>query len=61
MLGWWGVPWGLVMTPVQLVRNLISMASTPDPSSPSPALEKILRHNLAAQILAEKQGSNAGA
>jgi len=29
-LGWWGIPWGLVMTPVQLVRNVVAMVRRPD-------------------------------
>src|SRR5688572_24843332 len=28
--GWWGFPWGLIMTPVQLGRNLIGMVRPPD-------------------------------
>ncbi|TAK74788.1 MAG: hypothetical protein EPO12_19835 [Aquabacterium sp.] len=51
VLGWWGFPWGLVMTPVQLGRNLFALARTPDPTTPSPALEKILRLHLAAQAV----------
>lgn len=50
ILGWWGLPWGIIMTPVQIVRNLFSLAAPPDPSAPSPALEKILRLHLAEQL-----------
>ena len=42
-LGWWGFPWGLVMTPVQIIRNIVGMASGPDPVKPSSQLEKIAR------------------
>src|SRR6185436_14736942 len=24
-LGWWGIPWGLVLTPIQITRNLTGM------------------------------------
>jgi hypothetical protein len=48
------------MTPVQIVRNMISLARSPDPDSPSPALEKVLRHHLAAQMLEAQQGKVAG-
>jgi hypothetical protein len=48
LLGWWGFPWGLVMTPVQVGRNVVGFFRTPDPSGPSPALEKIVRLHLAA-------------
>src|SRR5262245_12638498 len=48
-LGWWGFPWGLIMTPVQVVRNLGGVFMSPDPSRPSDKLENILRLHLAAQ------------
>ena len=34
-LGWWGFPHGLIMTPIQLGRNLFGIFSMPDPSRPS--------------------------
>ena len=49
--GWWGFPFGLIFTPVQIVRNiggLIGMAG-PDPMTPSPALSRIVRLSLAAR------------
>ena len=48
VLGWWGFPWGILMTPVQVTRNVAGFFGGPDPSSPSPALEKIVRLHLAA-------------
>jgi hypothetical protein len=48
LLGWWGFPWGLIMTPVQIVRNITGATSGPDPARPSPALEKLVRVNIAA-------------
>lgn len=42
-LGWWGFPWGIVMTPVQVVRNIVEMAGGPIPGRPSPLLERIAR------------------
>jgi hypothetical protein len=48
-LGWWGLPWGLIMTPVQIFQNLIAMAKPPDPSKPSDQLERIVRLRMAAQ------------
>ena len=41
-LGWWGFPWGILMTPVQVGRNLFGFVLRPDPTRPSKALEKIL-------------------
>ena len=49
--GWWGFPFGLILTPVQIIRNiggLIGMAG-PDPMTPSPALSRIVRLSLAAR------------
>jgi len=39
-LGWWGVPWGLLATPIQIGRNFIGMATRPDPNAPSADLRR---------------------
>jgi len=51
VLGWWGFPFGLVVTPVQVIRNVCGMIglSGPDPSTPSPALARAVRLSLAAR------------
>ncbi len=49
--GWWGFPWGLVMTPVQVGRNVVAMVRPPDTMQPSPALEQHVRLVLAEQAL----------
>ncbi|HZV20354.1 MAG TPA: hypothetical protein VE986_02290 [Hyphomicrobiales bacterium] len=51
ILGWWGFPWGLIITPVQIVRNIGGMLGGPDPARPTPELEKLIKINLAEQIL----------
>ena len=38
VLGWWGIPFGLIITPIQVVRNLAGLFIVPDPSAPSGAL-----------------------
>jgi hypothetical protein len=45
LLGWWGFPWGFIMTPVQIVRNITGVLglSGPKPSTPSPDLHKIVQ------------------
>jgi hypothetical protein len=48
-LGWWGFPWGLALTPVQVARNVIAIVYTPDPSQPSPKLLQVARVQLASQ------------
>ena len=50
--GWWGFPWGLIMTPVQVVRNVSGMLSGPDPQKPSAQLERIVRLSMAAGTMA---------
>jgi hypothetical protein len=51
VLGWWGFPFGLIMTPVQIVRNLGGIFSATDPHQPSPQLTEMVRAHLAAQFL----------
>jgi DNA-directed RNA polymerase subunit RPC12/RpoP len=45
--GWWGFPWGLILTPVQITRNLVGMVRGPEPMKPSPQLEKLVRLGVA--------------
>ena len=55
VLGWWGFPWGLVMTPVQVVRNMTSLLKAPDPTRPTPALQQMVRLQLASAIVASQR------
>ena len=54
-LGWWGFPWGFVMTPIQIVRNLVGLAKGPDPAQPSEQLHRMVRIQMAGQVLAAQQ------
>jgi hypothetical protein len=47
LLGWWGIPWGLLITPVQIGRNVVGLMRPVDPSRPSPQLENAVRLHLA--------------
>ena len=49
--GWWGFPWGLIFTPVQITRNLIGMSRGPDPARPSDGLRKLVLVNLGAKMI----------
>jgi hypothetical protein len=51
--GWWGFPWGLIFTPVQITRNIAGMLTPPKPTEPSYQLEKIVRLHLASQLAAK--------
>ena len=49
VVGWWGIPWGLVMTPVQIIRNVIGICGGPSPAKPSELLERMVRIQVAAE------------
>lgn len=49
-LGWWGLPWGIVMTPVQILRNLFGITLGPKRDAPSEQLKKLVRIHLGKQI-----------
>ena len=59
LFGWWGLPWGIIMTPVQLCRNVYGMIRMPNPNKPSAEMLNILRLNLAAEILMQEQEAEA--
>jgi hypothetical protein len=59
ILGWWGLPWGLILTPVQVIRNIVGLCKPPDPRSPSAQLEKLLKLNLAANIVRQAEVGKA--
>ena len=46
--GWWGFPWGLIWTPIQVIRNLAALMRAEDSTVPSPELVSIVRLQLAA-------------
>lgn len=50
-LGWWGFPWGLIMTPVQVFRNIRALAKPHDPARPSSQLVQHSRLLLADRML----------
>ncbi|HSE43043.1 MAG TPA: hypothetical protein VLH08_19945 [Acidobacteriota bacterium] len=59
LFGWWGFPWGPIMTPVQVTRNVIGMLKGPDELRPSPMLERLVRLGIASQLVQQSQpGSN---
>jgi hypothetical protein len=59
LLGWWGIPWGLLGTPVQVGKNIWGLARPPSPFLPSAQLEKIIRLNLAAELSRPAAGAGA--
>jgi hypothetical protein len=59
LLGWWGIPWGILMTPVQLTRNVIALAKPPEPTKPSARLETIIRMSLAHEAMAKQSADGS--
>ena len=53
-LGWWGFPWGLIMTPVQIARNIGAMSSPPVPARPSRNLVDHARLLIAQDVAASQ-------
>lgn len=54
-LGWWGFPWGVLGTPVQISKNLWGLSRPPSPFVPSSQLEKVVRLDLAAELARAEQ------
>lgn len=54
LLGWWGVPWGVIITPLQVWRNVRALWGGPDLKRPSDELEKLVRVGLAGRQQAER-------
>jgi hypothetical protein len=53
LLGWWGFPFGLIITPIQIARNIAGLFTGPDPSTPSAALEGVIRDTMVRQFIAD--------
>ncbi len=47
--GWWGFPFGLILTPVQITRNVVGLASG-ETGRPSAELENHVRIRLAEEL-----------
>jgi hypothetical protein len=46
VVGWWGLPWGVVLTPIQVIRNLFEMFTPRSSYNPSDFLRKLVRINV---------------
>ena len=53
LLGWWGVPWGFFITPIQIIRNIIGMSRKVS-DVPSPDFVRVVKLNLAAHVAAAR-------
>ncbi|MBB6244018.1 hypothetical protein HDE79_003493 [Rhodanobacter sp. MP1X3] len=52
-LGWWGFPWGLLVTPIQIARNISGICRR-QPERASADFERVVRLQLARQQLQAK-------
>lgn len=50
-LGWWGFPFGLIITPIQIIRNIVEFAK-PESVNPSAELASAVQASLAQQLMA---------
>jgi hypothetical protein len=48
LFGWWGFPWGLIWTPIQIGRNINAMMRSEENGTPSAQLSQIVRVQMAA-------------
>ena len=55
-LGWWGFPWGLVMTPVQIFRNLAGLSREAERERPSVLLATLVQARLAEEGWSPEEG-----
>lgn len=55
LVGWWGFPWGIIMTPVQVIRNVSAMTAPPSNVRPSDELRRIVQIMIGSQILKSRQ------
>ncbi|HEV2269191.1 MAG TPA: hypothetical protein VGR92_07020 [Steroidobacteraceae bacterium] len=61
LLGWWGFPWGLVMTPAQISRNIRAMRERSTDSQPSRALRNFAMTQLGARMASNAAADGSGA
>ena len=50
LFGWWGFPWGFIVTPIQIGQNAVGLFTAPGSSGPSPELRKLVRLDLARRL-----------
>jgi hypothetical protein len=61
LVGWWGFPWGLIMTPVQIGRNIHGVLRRGSVDGPSSNLERVVSMTIAANYAVSARGTPAAA
>lgn len=54
-LGWWGIPFGILITPIILVANVVAMIINPLHKQPSKKLKEYARLLIAQDILSRQE------
>ena len=54
LLGWWGFPWGILITPVQIVKNISGMVTGSNIKAPSENLRQAIKLNIANAMLEQQ-------
>ncbi len=49
-LGWWGFPFGLIITPLQLLKGARALSNRPEPGQPSVALQDVVRSHIGSSL-----------
>jgi len=55
IFGWWGFPWGIIYTPIQISRNVAGMLRGDHMMMTSPELERMVRLQMASQAAASRR------
>ena len=58
VLGWWGFPAGLFVTPIQIGRNILGLLRPPPTGQPSEALIHAAKLSIAHQFIGRQRGRN---
>ena len=55
IFGWWGFPWGLILTPIQITRNVVGICRGPETSRASEDLRKAVLVNLGQHMITSQK------
>jgi len=59
-LGWWGIPFGLIVTPIILIMNGVALIVDPSKKHPSKAIKERARLLIAQDILTTRKNAQQG-
>lgn len=59
LFGWWGFPFGLIVTPWQLINGVRSLAKARDSSQPSEQLQELIKLQFASELQAQAGAEQA--